>query len=83
MQYEWRIGKHIFTAGNVHDNKVLKEVLEDISGVFVCDSGYLLKTEDLDSFVSRNKEFFYLYKKEHEKADDGRTKTIIQEKKHN
>jgi len=31
-----------FTSGNVHDNQVLNELLNNISGVFICDSGYLL-----------------------------------------
>jgi hypothetical protein len=52
-----------FTAGNVHDNKVLKEVLVDIKGIFVCDSGYLLKSEDLNNFINENKEFFIATRK--------------------
>jgi hypothetical protein len=52
-----------FTSGNVHDNQVLHELLENISGIFVCDSGYLLKEEDLNDFIKLNKEFFIATRK--------------------
>ena len=52
-----------FTSGNIHDNQVLDELLKDITGIFVCDSGYLLKEEDLKKFIELNKEFFIATRK--------------------
>jgi len=52
-----------FTPGNIHDNQVLNELLKDINGVFICDSGYLLKEEDLKKFMYLNKEFFIATRK--------------------
>lgn len=44
-----------FTSGNVHDNKVLNELIIDIEGIFTCDAGYLLKKEELEMFFNNNK----------------------------
>jgi Transposase DDE domain len=52
-----------FTSGNIHDNRVLNELLKDINGVFVCDSGYLLNEENLKKFMDLNKEFFIATRK--------------------
>ena len=52
-----------FTPSNVHDNQVLNELLKDINGVFICDSGYLLKEEDLKKFMYLDKEFFIATRK--------------------
>jgi hypothetical protein len=47
-----------FTSGNVHDNQVLKDLIPNLEGIFICDSGYLLKVEDLQKFIKANKQFF-------------------------
>jgi hypothetical protein len=47
-----------FTTGSVHDNQVLNELLNGLEGIFVSDSGYLLKEEDLREFIKLEKQFF-------------------------
>lgn len=51
------------TSGNVHDNQVLNELLKKLEGLFICDSGYLLKPEDLEKFLNENKQFFIATRK--------------------
>ena len=48
----------LFTSGNVHDNQVLKELLDNLIGLFICDSGYLLKSEDIEKFMQQNIQSF-------------------------
>lgn len=52
-----------FTTGSVHDNQVLDELLIGLEGIFVCDSGYLLKEEDLREFIKLEKQFFIATRK--------------------
>jgi hypothetical protein len=47
-----------FTPGNVHDNQVFDDVLKGIFGEIFCDSGYLLKKEELARFFKMNKRIF-------------------------
>jgi hypothetical protein len=44
-----------FTPGNVKDNRVLRDLLVDLEGIFVCDAGYLLKKEELEKFFEEEK----------------------------
>ena len=53
----------LFTSGNVHDNQVLKELLDNLIGLFICDSGYLLKPEDIENFMKKNIHFFIATRK--------------------
>ena len=47
----------------MHDNQVLDELLQNLEGLFVGDSGYLLKTEDLRRFNKMNKHFYIATRK--------------------
>lgn len=51
------------TSGNVHDNQVLDKLLFGLNGIFIGDSGYLLKVEDLELFAKQNKLFFIATRK--------------------
>lgn len=44
-----------FTPGNVHDNQVIKNLILNLSGIFTCDSGYLLQKENLRNFFDEEK----------------------------
>jgi hypothetical protein len=35
----------VFTPGNEHDSQLVKEITENLSGIFVGDAGYILKCE--------------------------------------
>lgn len=44
-----------FTPGNVYDNQVLEDLVEDIFGTIVGDAGYLLKGKDLEKIFKDNR----------------------------
>jgi hypothetical protein len=44
-----------FTPGNVHDNRVLKNLIVNLEGIFVCDAGYLLNKEEVEKFFEAEK----------------------------
>lgn len=47
-----------FTPGNVHDNRVLKDLIVNLEGIFVCDAGYLLKQDELEKFFEAGKPLY-------------------------
>jgi len=51
---EGRIVNVYITAGNIHDNVVLKELLMEIRGIFVADAGFLVREEELKEFFKRH-----------------------------
>ena len=53
----------LITSGNIHDNQVLEDLLDNLIGLFICDSGYLLKPEDIEKFMKRNIRFFIATRK--------------------
>ena len=52
-----------FTSGEVHDNKTLYDLLKDIRGMFYCDSGYLLKSDELEKFFAEDKKLYIATRK--------------------
>ena len=59
-----------FSSGNVFDNKIIEDLVEDISGTVTFDAGYLVKEEVFKKIFTFSEACFYCHKKKHEANND-------------